>query len=74
MISIVPRRVQKESDKLSCTVRSLVMVRNQLPAQGVEWYFWAARFYEDDSKKPKSGNIKLRDVYYLSVLYTGCYA
>ena len=27
------RRVQKESDELLYTVRSLVMVRNQLPAQ-----------------------------------------
>ena len=26
----------KESDELSCTIRSLVMVRNQLPAQVVE--------------------------------------
>ena len=30
------QRVQKESDKLLCTVRSLVMVRNQLPAQVVK--------------------------------------
>ena len=30
------RRFQKESDDLSYTVRSFVMVRNQLPAQVVE--------------------------------------
>ena len=30
------RRVQTESDELSCTVWSFVMVRNQLPAQVIE--------------------------------------
>ena len=30
------RRVQKESDELLYTVRSLVMVRNRLPTQVVE--------------------------------------
>ena len=30
------RRVQKESDELLCTVWSLVMVRNRLPAQVVK--------------------------------------
>ena len=35
------RRVQKESDELSYTVRSLVMVRNQLPAQVVNRCHWA---------------------------------
>ena len=33
------RRVQKESDELLYTVRSLVMVRNQLPAQVVNLSF-----------------------------------
>ena len=33
------RRVQKESDDLLCTVWSLVMVRNQLPAQPGRKFF-----------------------------------
>ena len=34
------RRVQKEKDELLCTVWSLVMVRNQLPAQVVNLLRW----------------------------------
>ena len=34
------RQVQKESDELLYTVRSLVMVRNQLPAQVVNLSRW----------------------------------
>ena len=34
------RRVQKENDELLCTVRSLVMVRSELPAQVVNLLRW----------------------------------
>ena len=30
--------MEKENDELLCTVRSLVTVRNQLPAQGVKLF------------------------------------
>ena len=58
MISPPTSSKEEESDELSCTVRSLVMVRNRLPAQVINGTF-TNRWCSTNSNSPLSSLGKL---------------